>query len=509
MKPTLKNAIVVFGILPFAAACGGGGSGGAPVSMDPPPIVDTDASKAAAMRANELATKAVNAGTASMAKMYADQIQAEIDKTLAGTVSRTAAMTAQTTANSAYSTKMAAETEAAEVAPLLGTPPTTHDNLGDATAAATEVSPANPLMVDGGELVVLEADEQINGKFTSVKVSIVDLMGMTHTRTSSRSGTAVKTTVVSYSNKGEVGDANFHDTEIGGVAVSLAETTGVYDDFDIAETGNGADVHLKGLSDSFRSVDATDGAENRITGKFYGVPGTYKCDSSTATPCGATFDGSGTLTALTGNWVFSADKLAPGQAPHKALGIIAVTNYVDFGYWMIESDGKTTAVNAFAHRPSTDIVAVGSVTGTAKFKGPATGLFARKYFDGDGKATPILSGIFTADAELMANFDDDEINGSISNFMHGGSAIDPDWKLLLNGIDDSSDEGTGTWSDNVGTFSGGTTSGGEGTIAGKWAGGFSDGNDDTAMAPMTAFGTFDGHFTNGHVLGAFGATKEE
>ena len=94
------------------------------------------------------------------------------------------------------------------------------------------------------------------------------------------------------------------------------------------------------------------------------------------------------------------------------------------------------------------------------------------------------------------------IGGMVTNFRdEDGHVIDPKWSLELT---------RGTGGDSVsfdsGAFMGATKGSGD---AGAWDVQFhGDPGTDNAK-PSAVSGTFDGHFTNGHVLGAFGANMVE
>ena len=111
-----------------------------------------------------------------------------------------------------------------------------------------------------------------------------------------------------------------------------------------------------------------------------------------------------------------------------------------------------------------------------------------------------MTGQFTAAANLVANFDvpnpDGSITGTIGDFMHRGAVIDEDWKVSMKRT----------------AISGGAFSQGPGATGtdSVWAGNFygvGDADDDT-VAPKAVAGTFDHMFDNGDVLGAFGAMKK-
>ena len=162
--------------------------------------------------------------------------------------------------------------------------------------------------------------------------------------------------------------------------------------------------------------------------------------------------------------------------------------------------------------------------GAADYAGPASGNYVRKEFDANGDPEHLYHGQFTASATLTASFgggsvaadDHYSIKGEVENFMDGEEAIDADWKVTLNkaGFDSvslatDSSVFTGTTSTNDDAM---------GTNSGNWQGQFfgevmdNDEDADTPVAdvlPSGVAGQFNGHFTNGHVLGAFGAPRKE
>ena len=112
-----------------------------------------------------------------------------------------------------------------------------------------------------------------------------------------------------------------------------------------------------------------------------------------------------------------------------------------------------------------------------------------------------MHGTFTADAELVANFDKAgaantaQLSGVIGNFS-GGSGMD-DWSVKL-GVTD-----VGDTSGNGPNVTGGTTSG---TGTGTWSATFHGGTG--AAAPTAVVGTFDAHSNTTNIVGAFGADKQ-
>ena len=193
---------------------------------------------------------------------------------------------------------------------------------------------------------------------------------------------------------------------------------------------------------------------------------------------------------------------------------------MQFGYWPQGTEGEdgiTYEISTFAGGSLVFTVSnARTLTGSASYADPATGMFVKKTFDEGGVATPSSSGQFTANANLMGYFSQDtdmtiapgllnSISGTVMNFMHGGEMIDGKWmvELMRAGF------GTGdTTTDEP--FTGATT--GDGQWQDRFIGTFGT-DDDTTPAvgtpPSGVAGEFNGHFTNGHVIGACGATIEE
>ena len=287
-----------------------------------------------------------------------------------------------------------------------------------------------------------------------------------------------------------------------------------------------------------------------ISGMFRGVPGTFECTD----PCASMHDEDGNLSGLTGDWEFEPDGLrddmgafladdSTADPPTTALtdalaaimvsGVVQDADFMIFGYWeqsVTDDEGDTTETMLPFAEGKRESGAVTDVVGTATYRGPATGLYMRTTLTPQGLVNtdgPYASGQFTADAMLEANFGGGDIGenhqfsvtGTISDFKDGyGADIDVDWGLSLNrtilpgtdgtlGTDDDVTEkniGAGTGAD--GTFSGVTHGGVLHSAAGAWSGQFYGPGADNAM-PASAGGIFDGHFTNGHVRGAFATNR--
>ena len=252
-----------------------------------------------------------------------------------------------------------------------------------------------------------------------------------------------------------------------------------------------------------------------FTGTFHGVSGTFACD----TGCSISSDENSKLDALGGTWTFTPDDTSMMVA-----GVKRDVDYLDFGYWLqttTDSDGTMShKVLAFA-QGERNYGDVSSVNGTASYNGAATGLYVKKTaFDPvTGAIADAKSGQFTASAALAATFgrgsgaiaveDTFTITGSVSDFMDAsGAVIDDNWRVVLDNLAEADDADTSTdgiqnIASSAGTFSGVTTG------DGAWSGSFYGAAGSDNALPNAVSGTFDAHFDNGHVLGAFGANIVE
>lgn len=351
----------------------------------------------------------------------------------------------------------------------------------------------------------------------------------------------VKVTGVLYSNVDAPTAQRYAQFFGGGGAGLIADVVtsaavGATDDGTITFNANGFDAGMnanKFASDGFPSTpntitdfpaddDETDAIENETAGSFFGIPGTFKC---AAGGCTVRTNAEGALTQFTGAWTFTPTRFTEGDGtatpPTGTMvqGVVDDPDYMVFGYWLEETtarDGEVTyKVNVY-QRGQMAYDATASV-GTATYEGPATGIYMKKTVDPNGEPTsPFSSGQFTADAMLVASFGggtvgtdhEDTVTGTITNFVDSTGASIADWTLTLNRTDDTA---TGN-AINDGTFAG-TTSGYKNGPEGAYAGGFygparGTGDPVTNPHPASTAGTFNGHFKNGHVAGAFGATKQ-
>ena len=250
-------------------------------------------------------------------------------------------------------------------------------------------------------------------------------------------------------------------------------------------------------------------------GMFDGAPGTYTCVSM----CTLSTDTDANLDAVGGTWHFTPDN---DEFPVP----VADADYMHFGYWMNESeDGNTgePVLEVAAIADGTEESAIGTVQrleGRATYSGAAAGLYVKRALTMDGEVDSRAGGQFTADVMLTATFggarvpaiDHYSIHGSITSFLdRDGAAIDLSWSVALEtALFDSQGITSGS------AFSGETVGderAGMGTWTGRFFGPVAVDSDATtagnqSMLPSGVAGTFDGAFTNGAVIGAFGAEKD-
>ena len=272
-------------------------------------------------------------------------------------------------------------------------------------------------------------------------------------------------------------------------------------------------------------------ADDDFSGTLYGVKGEYECTGG----CVLARDPDGDLTISGASTLMfkPSETKTDTDDNHMVEGVTPDPDYLVFGYWMQKSEtaqgGMKYGVGVFAEGiRDYNLDGRANLDGTATYKGPATGMYAQKKLsveDGNVVGTPHAAGQFSANASLTAHFgstDSDAvavngsdkispaeeftISGTIDNFMNAsGDMISDNWSLSLDAakLADISNDARGFRSDTTGTGS-----------KGKWAGQFYHGpatGDDAPAAeenyPQSVAGEFTGHFTDGHVIGAFGATR--
>ena len=266
----------------------------------------------------------------------------------------------------------------------------------------------------------------------------------------------------------------------------------------------------------------------KLEGMFEGIPGEYSCSDSAADGCTVRTNSRGEVVAFAGTWMFTPTNLATGVTGHMVQGVVNDADYLTFGYWVQkdESDDLEIGVSTFASGSALVddyITAFANLEGDATYDGKAVGKFVQKTLSPAGVSTITDGGTFTADATLTAYFGGNDISfsdkftigGIIDEFENSdGDTIDSRWSVTLRSTTFAT---TGDKSAAGTTFTGTTSAGGP---AGNWGGAFygtpmtSTGAPDLPVSdtntdpyPTSVAGEFDAHFTNGHVLGAFGATR--
>ena len=290
----------------------------------------------------------------------------------------------------------------------------------------------------------------------------------------------------------------------------------------VTHTFNGVIPDDAGTAD----VDESKAAA-KVDGTFNGASGTYKCITAGAdASCTVTVNGKGVLTAATDGWIFTPDAGAKSD--------VADADFLHYGFWLQKTTDKDDVltydeVETFAG--SSLLASIGSeidsVTGSASYKGGATGVYVKNVLTSEGATASSTAGHFTATADLKAYFDqtvDDQatttvdeadtiapnllktISGTISKFTLSGGEANT-WAVTLNKSDPRID--------GENTFAGTTDGGGDpGKFSGAYHGAVSvdhDDDDQTTninVAPSVVVGEFDANFKNGSVAGGFGARKE-
>ncbi len=312
----------------------------------------------------------------------------------------------------------------------------------------------------------------------------------------------------------------------------------------------------------------TGGADELIyvfTGSFYGVSGTFRCASACVITLGSGEDDVFTVvdgvSGTPGPVVLTFRPENTVNDTEDQLVVAGVTkddDYMAFGYWMQTSgsgDNMKYGVGVFEdgampYGGATASTEIQQLTGKATYDGSATGMYARKELTvQDGRAVvgnPVDAGQFSADVSLTAYFNNVitvadatvanidsisnaqrfSISGTVDNFQDAsGDMIDSGWSVNLGKASFATFANDGTISAATNSFSGST---GSGSMVGEWEGTFYGDAADKVAAdftditggqtaaqqaatanatnyPTSVAGEFTGHFTNGHVIGAFGA----
>ena len=251
-------------------------------------------------------------------------------------------------------------------------------------------------------------------------------------------------------------------------------------------------------------TDATDDVI-RISGTFAGAPGVYRCTETAADTC--TSQGTSNGIQLVGGWVFEP---SPG-----AMAMETDDNYSYFGWWLrVDGSGDYSPYVFDGHSGNTtDLSIPATLTGKATYSGPAVGKYAIA-------GLPNTGGHFTADASLSVDFgsstEGETVEGAVTNFMAGGTEMP--WKVDFSNTAITAVgggfSGSASW-----TISGtASATPADNTNSGQYRGKFQPNKVATPADnfPMSATGTWEVPFVAannseaiGHMIGAFGVTKDD
>ena len=539
MKLTLKHAIVVFGILPILAACGGGG-GDTPSPVDPGPTLEErqadqrdaissaigTAQTAVAAVDNDSTDSEVSAADSAIAAARS-AIAAAVDVPAAEKSANTGTVNALasrlTDAKSARQMAMDDARDAADAA-MMKTAMKLYSGIGSAPLMSTGDGGRSAMYSGTNDAdITVTMDDAAEGDgtdSTQVLKATKMMVAANHGWEGKQymaSGTGVDGTyeAVVYSNVGEPTQGPKFNSGTGEGDVGFATTDGV---LTIAAGQNLAKRiaspsfdHSAGTK-TFKLPYPNPTGESIVTipGSYYGVSGTYSCTPGTAADgCVVTRAADGyTLDVATDTWTFKATN------PSDRVTEMPDTNYASYGWWIHKAanDGAFTA-SAFVDEKGTVGPAenVGTLMGTATYSGGAAGKYALHSTTGGTND----AGHFIARAMLEANFNDDMITGTIDNFM-GADGMSRNWSVELkkSAIGDtglirrSDDDNSDLAADDPGAMTAWTIDGTAAAASGQWSGSLKDNGDDGV--PKVATGTFHSTYgRDGSMVGAFGATKDD
>ena len=413
-----------------------------------------------------------------------------------------------------------ASTGPVPTAPATGTVPVkvTRATTGDAKIELFVADTAGTATVDFAD------DDDIT---RSAPPAITGWMGETQSRTDEDEETTDMVTVYT-----DIKNAKPQKLKYG-----AGVTDGAGTDVPIPTPGAGTQIVLDDDETDY-NTGRTDGEDDEsVTGTVNGIPGTFTCTTAACTVAFVDGDQAGradtTVATFTGEWLFESDENIESQATQDQ-------DYLYFGYWLQDQGDNDFAFNTFfgGNTPFTiagsDLIGAQTFTAAesrAVYNGSAAGKYVEKTLaivGGKAEAVAIAGDYFTADARLTAYFGTTDnvavtmqntIRGTISNFKNS-NGDDVGFTINLNAIDfgaaaSGTEPGSGT---TAGTFINGTVAGvhrmNDGiaqSTSGEWEGQFfgpaGTGTNAAQTMPTGVAGDFQAHFDDGHVVGAFGATR--
>lgn len=225
-------------------------------------------------------------------------------------------------------------------------------------------------------------------------------------------------------------------------------------------------------------------------GTLGGASGTFRCSAAdTDTAC--TVQNRGNTFAFAGPWKFIPNANAKVR--------VEDGEWMRFGWWARQQRSNDAWTFHTFHGGTTP-TDTSDVTGTATYTGPASGYYAMS-LPGTAQSR---HGRFDASATLRANFANDKLSGSVTNFQQ-----EPDWSLTLKEADIADSGAASNPTDGVSW-----TVGDETTDGGEWAAQFysnvplATSGIAGGIRPAGVAGTFEAEFGDvvvGRMVGAFGA----
>jgi len=226
-------------------------------------------------------------------------------------------------------------------------------------------------------------------------------------------------------------------------------------------------------------------------GSYHGVPGTYYCLPTTGCTASVAAEG---FTLGGGTWTFK-----PTQ-PTTPVSDTLDTIYASYGYWLnTNDDGDYVASTFIADMGDVPDADITTLEGTATYVGGAAGYYSIHSKTGGTND----SGVFTADIELNADFNNDKITGLIDNFI-GSNGKSRNWKVTLKESGLVTNGGFGQTEIIMTVWSIGDTSA---DPSGNWKGSLRNNGEDDV--PQVATGTFYTEYgREGRMIGAFGSNVQ-
>ena len=283
-----------------------------------------------------------------------------------------------------------------------------------------------------------------------------------------------------------------------------------------------------------------------FAGMWDGVPGDFTCtgDTCSIAVVAGTDGADPTISAIEGEWTFTPDFLGPDNVSDPAdnetaaatrtddLAVpnvrVADEDYLRFGWWTTvnKDTGAVSFRTFYGGEEEYNNSGLSGLEGSATYKGPAAGRYAKKTYNANATLDSLEHGEFTASATLTARFGGgdiaanraQQIDGTIDGFQDEDGNDMAGFSLTLGAIGiqnlSNMDMFTGDGQTDVNRDGGmGGSVGGSPVTTGDWEGQFfgnpAAGAAAQDMHPGSVAGRFDAHSSHGHVRGAFGATLDK